>query len=130
MQKIAQWRLRMPDVFRYSKIKVRDIVSNDLDFIMASIAYIAASIIDYLFTVSGVWENPLREGNPMIQEYINHFGPKNGVLICKLIIGIGVLCATLVIYLRYKEKKTKIRADYILYGGAIITTIAGLLWIF
>lgn len=120
----------MPDVFRYSKIKVRDIVSNDLDFIMASIAYIAASIIDYLFTVSGVWENPLREGNPMIQEYINHFGPKNGVLICKLIIGIGVLCATLVIYLRYKEKKTKIRADYILYGGAIITTIAGLLWIF
>ncbi len=103
---------------------------DNLDFIMASLTYIAANAIDYLFTVPGVKSDPLREGNPLIRGYIDLFGAEYGVLVCKLLLCIGVISAMRVIDLAHREKRTWLRAEYILYGGAILMTLSGLLWLF
>ena len=102
---------------------------DNLNFVIATSAYITANVIDYLLTVAGVEDMPYREGNPIIQIYIEFFGARYGVLICKLLICIGVVCAMRVIYLAHKENKTWVRAEYILYGGAILTTLGGFLWL-
>ena len=96
---------------------------------MASLAYIAANVIDFLLTVPGVENNPLQEGNPVMRGYIDLFGARCGILICKLLVCIGVICAMRVINLAHREKRTRLRAEYILYGGAILTTLAGSLWL-
>ena len=96
---------------------------------MASLAYIIANVTDYLFTVSGVEKEPFREGNPIVQGYIYFFGASRGILICKLLACIGVICAMRVINLAYREKRTRLRAEYVLYGGAILTTLGGSLWL-
>lgn len=103
---------------------------DNLDFTMASLAYIAANIIDYLLTISGVENDAFREGNPLLREYIELFGAGRGILICKLLACIGVICAMRVIDLAYKENKIRLRAEYILYGGAILMTLSGCLWLF
>ena len=103
---------------------------DDLDFIMASLAYIAANVIDYLLTIVGVENNAFREGNPILRGYIELFGAEHGILICKLLACIGVISATRVIDLARKENKTRLRAEYVLYGGAILMTLSGWLWLF
>ena len=96
---------------------------------MASLAYMAANMIDYLLTISGVENDAFREGNPILRGYIELFGAGHGILICKLLVCIGVVCAMRVIDLAHKENKAKLRAEYILYGGAILTTLGGCLWL-
>ena len=101
-----------------------------MSFIIARLVYIVANVVDYLFTISGVAENPLREGNPIIQGYITHFGAVYGILLCKALACIGVLFAMKVIHIGYKENRTRVRAEYILYGGAILMTLGGCMWLF
>ena len=107
----------------------REFVDN-LDFIMASLAYIAANVIDYLLTIPGVENDVFREGNPILLGYIELFGAGRGILLCKLLACIGVISAMRVIDLARKENKTRLRAEYILYGGAILMTLSGCLWLF
>ena len=127
---IVRLEIHVPVVFRTRSDRIKHIFSDNLSFVMASLMYIAANVIDYLFTVSGIESNPLREGNPVLQEYINLFGARHGILICKLLLCIGVISAMIVIDLAHREKKTRLRAEYILYAGAILMTSGGLLWLF
>ncbi len=127
---IARLGIHVPVVFRIRSGGIKHIFLDNLSFIMASLMYIAANVIDYLLTVSGIESDPLREGNPVLQEYVSLFGARHGILICKLLTCIGVLSAMRVIDLAYREKRTRLRAEYILYGGAILMTLGGLLWLF
>ena len=109
---------------------IKRVFLSNLSFTASMLVYIAANVIDYLFTVQGVGDNPLREANPIIRTYIELFGAIHGVLICKMLICTGVIAAMKVVHIAHRQKRTKLRADYILYGGAILTTLGGSLWLF
>ena len=110
--------------------KIKRISLDNLSFIVSSLTYIAANVIDYLFTIQGIDGNPFREANPILRGYIEFFGAVSGILICKLLICIGVISAMRVVHIAHREKRTRLRAEYILYGGAILTTLGGSLWLF
>jgi uncharacterized membrane protein len=110
--------------------RIKRIFLDNLSFIISTLTYIAANVIDYLFTIRGIDGNPLREANPILRGYIELFGTVSGILICKLLICIGVISAMRVVHLAHREKRTRLRAEYILYGGAILTTLGGSLWLF
>ena len=103
--------------------------SHNLEFIVASLTYILAHVIDYLFTVPGIKAAVTVEGNPVIQGYIDIFGVENGVMFSKLFICAGVIFGAKAISLAYKNRKTKIKAEPILYGGAVLTALGGSLWL-
>lgn len=103
--------------------------SHNLEFVIASLTYILAHMIDYLFTVPGIKSAATVEGNPVIQGYIDIFGVENGIMFSKLLICVGVIFGTKAISLAYKNRKTRIRAEPILYGGAILTALGGSLWL-
>ena len=110
--------------------RIKRIFLDNLSFIVSTLTYITANVIDYLFTIRGIDGNPFREANPILREYIQLFGAVSGILICKLLICIGVISAMRVVHLAHREKRTRLRAEYILYGGAILTTLGGSLWLF
>ena len=105
-------------------------ISDNLEFIVASLTYIAAHVVDYLLTVSGITGTAFEEGNPIIQGYMIHFGMENGLLLSKSLICVSVILGMKAIGLAYRRKKTKLRAERILYGGAILTTLGGVLWLY
>jgi hypothetical protein len=109
---------------------IKRLFLGNLSFITATLMYIVANVIDYLFTIQGVGNNPLREANPIVRLYIDLFGAIHGVLICKLLICAGVIVAMRVVHIAHRERRTKLRADYILFAGAILTTLGGSLWLF
>lgn len=117
-------------VSRTRRGSIKRVFLDNLSFITATLMYIAANVIDYLFTIQGVGDNPLREANPIVRLYIDLFGAIHGVLICKLLICTGVIAAMRVVHIAHREKWTRLRADYILYAGAILTTLGGSLWLF
>ena len=115
---------------RVKRGRIKRIFLSNLSFIISILTYTAANVADYLFTIRGLDGNPLREANPILRGYIEIFGAVSGILICKLLICIGVISAMRVVHLAHMEKRTRLRAEYILYGGAILTTLGGSLWLF
>ena len=111
---------------------IKRILSNSPDFTMASLTYIAANIADYLFTVTGIRRTAYSEGNPIIRAYMHYFGIEAGLLCYKLLLCTAIIVGMKALDLIYKEKKYKvwIRAEHLLYGGAILTTSGGALWMF
>lgn len=105
------------------------VFSDRLEFIIAGLTYIVANIIDYLFTVPGIKTTTIGDGNPVIQGYISAFGVENGLVICKLLICGSVIVGAKAISLAYKKNQTKLKAEPILYGGAVLTTLGGALWL-
>ena len=116
--------------FHTLKDNIKRILLDDLEFIAASLAYIIAHAIDYLFTVPGITNTVFKDGNPVIQGYINYFGVENGLLVCKLLICISVIIGMKSVDFAYRNRKTRFRAKHILYGGAILTTFGGSLWLY
>ena len=111
---------------------IKRILFNSPDFTMASLTYIAANITDYLFTVPGIKRTAYGEGNPIIQAYMRYFGVETGLLCYKLLLCTAVIVGMKALDLIYKEGrlKVRVRAEHILYGGAILTTSGGALWMF
>ena len=110
--------------------KIRSAFSDNRGFLAASSAYIAAHVIDYTLTSSGVAGNALNEGNPVIRGYMGYFGVKYGLLICKALICSGVILGMKALDLRAKKRKTGFKPHYILYGGAVLTLLGGMLWLY
>jgi hypothetical protein len=110
------------------KRTIRRILADNLGFILASLTYILAHILDYHFTVRGLRTTVFTEGNPIIQGYIDHFGIESGLVGYKLLICIALIFGMKAIDLARKEKKTRFRVEPILYVGAILTIFGGSLW--
>jgi hypothetical protein len=89
-----------------------------------------AHVVDYLLTVSGITNTVFEDGNPIIQGYMNHFGIGSGLLVYKLLICGSVILGMRSVDLACKNRKIKSRAKHILYGGAILTTFGGSLWLY
>ena len=107
--------------------KSKHILLNNLEFIVAGSTYVAATITDYLYTIPGI--NSVGEGNPAIIPYISELGADMGLKICKASIGINVLIGLKAVDSAYKANKTNFKAKYVLYPGAILTTLGGLSWL-
>jgi hypothetical protein len=109
---------------------IRRVFWDNPNFILASLAYVAAHMIDYLFTVPGIRHTVFREGNPIIQVYIDLFGLEIGLLSYKLLVCAAVIIGMKAVDLACEGKKARIRPEHILYGGAILTTLGGALWLY
>ena len=94
----------------------------------ASLVYVAAHVIDYLFTVRGIAVGAFREGNPVIQGYMDCFGVGKGLVICKLLMGVVIILGVIVTHLAYEQRGIRFKIEYVLYGGAILTFLGGVLW--
>ncbi len=108
---------------------IKRIFSNNSDFIKASLAYIVAHVIDHLLTVRSILGTMLKDGNPMIRQYMDLFGTQGGLLACKLLICGSVILGMKAIDMSYKKGRTRFRGEYVLYGGAIVTILGGCLWL-
>ena len=118
-----------PDVRLTVRYIIKRKVLGNIEFIIASLTYIIAHVVDYLFTVPGVMSSASGEGNPVIQGYIDYFGIQGGLLFSKSLICGSVILGVKAISIAYKRKKTKIKAEHILYSGAVLTTLGGSLWL-
>ena len=109
---------------------IKRILFNRPGFTLAALTYIAANIADYLFTVAGIGRTSYSEGNPIIRAYMGYFGVEAGLLCYKLLLCTGIIVGMKALDLIYKEREVTIRlkAEHILYGGAILTTSGGALW--
>jgi hypothetical protein len=108
---------------------IKRTLSDNLEFLIASLAYVISHVIDYLLTVQGITENIAKEGNPVIREYISLFGVKGGLLVYKSLICGGIILGMKAIDSLRRRQKTRFRAEYILYGGAALTALGGCLWL-
>jgi len=108
---------------------IKRIFPSNSDFIKASLAYIIAHAIDHLLTVRSTMGTMLKDGNPMICQYMDLFGTQNGLLTYKLIICGSVILGMKAVDMSYRKGKTRFRGEYILYGGAIATVLGGCLWL-
>ncbi|MBD3181237.1 hypothetical protein GF312_03025 [Candidatus Poribacteria bacterium] len=104
--------------------------SDDMEFTIASFTYIMAHVVDYLFTISGVELSPLNEGNLIIRNYMNMMGIEQGLLFYKGVMCAGVILGMKAVQLSYRKRNIKFKVQYILYGGAVATTLGGTLWLF
>lgn len=98
--------------------------------ILAILAYILAHVFDYIITLHGLTNTSGEEANPLAQRYMDVFGLHKGLLIFKLQMIVIVVIAAFGIEHVYKNKRSKIRSDYILTAGAILTFLGGSLWFF
>lgn len=102
----------------------------DWDLGLALLAYVAASTSDYLLTMAGLAGREVRELNPLLLSYMDALGASWGLMLPKLLLGCtAVLASSLYIHAMYRQRRTRIRAEYILYPGAIFTVLAPLQWI-
>ena len=115
--------------FAFLKKIIRRVFVGNLGFTLASLTYITAHIFDYLLTIRGLKTTAIAEGNPIIRGYMDFFGMEAGLLGYKLFICIGLIIGLKAIDLARRERKTRIRAESILYGGAVLTTSGGALWL-
>jgi hypothetical protein len=90
-------------------------------------------MIDYSLTASGIRETGYSEGNPIIQWYIDRLGIEGGLLGYKLIVCVAIIAGMKAVDLTLKKEKGKsrirLKVEHILYGGAILTTSGGALWL-
>jgi hypothetical protein len=100
-----------------------------LEFIMACVAYVAANAVDYILTICGLMNRHMGEANPIARSYMDVLGPERGLLLFKLIMVSIVILGVFIIDLIIKEKKIKLRSEYILYAGAVITLLGSSLWL-
>ncbi len=102
----------------------------DWEFGVALAAYGAASLADYLLTLTGLLGREIRELNPLLNFYIEHFGPSHGLIIPKLLLGFtAVAASSLYIQAMHRRGRTRLRAQHILYPGALFTAFAPLHWV-
>jgi hypothetical protein len=100
-----------------------------MHIIIAILVYIAAHIVDGLFTVRGVAIDATMEANPVLQIYMDCFGVGKGLLICKSLMGAVVIPGMIVAHMAYEKRRSKFRVEYILYAGSFLTFLGGALWI-
>ncbi len=100
-----------------------------LQIIVACLAYIAANIIDYRLTIYGIINTAYYEANPIAQGYMDLFGLQRGLLLYKApMIGM-IIFAVIIIDTMHRDKKIRFRPVYILYAGALLTTLGASLWL-
>ncbi|MFC1716751.1 DUF5658 family protein [Candidatus Poribacteria bacterium] len=100
-----------------------------LQIVVAGIIYIVANAIDYHFTVYGMMNTPYREANPIVRGYMDLFGLQEGLLLYKgLMVGMIIL-AVIALDLVCRRKSVRLRPAYLLYAGALLTTMGGSLWV-
>jgi hypothetical protein len=100
------------------------------DLALALLAYTAASAADYLLTLSGLIGEEIRELNPILNLYIDHFGACYGLLVPKVLLGVMVvLASSIYIHAMHQQRRTRIRAEHILYPGALFTVLTPLHWV-
>lgn len=105
-------------------------LSLDWDLALALFAYAAASLSDYLLTLAGLLGREIRELNPLLNAYIDLLGAAYGLMVPKLLLGLVVVpAASLYIHAMYRQNRTRIRAEHILYPGALFTVFASLHWV-
>ena len=95
----------------------------------ASLAYIIAHIIDYFLTVYGITANLSQEANPVVRGYMEIFGVGRGLAICKSLMCTIIILGAIVAHLACREKGNKIRVEFILYAGSLMTLLGGALWL-
>ncbi len=108
---------------------IKHTFSNNSDFIKASLAYVIAHVIDCLLTVRATIGTMLKDGNPMIRQYMDLFGAQDGLLAYKLLICGSVILGMKAVDMSYRKGKTRFRGEYVLCGGAIVTVLGGCLWL-
>ncbi|MFC1718675.1 DUF5658 family protein [Candidatus Poribacteria bacterium] len=113
-----------PKIERFGSIQCRW-----FQIMAASLAYIVAHVFDYLFTVHGIAVNAAQEANPVVQGYMDCFGVGKGLVICKSLMSIIIIFGVIVTHLAYTKRGNKIRVEYILYAGALLTFLGGALWL-
>ena len=97
---------------------------------VALAAYAAASVSDYLLTLVGLLGREVRELNPLLNTYIQHFGAQQGLIIPKLLLGFTVVAASSIyIQAMHRKGKTRLRAQHVLYPGALFTALVPLHWV-
>ena len=102
----------------------------DWEFWLALFTYAAASVADYLLTVSGLMTREIRELNPLLRAYIAHWGEAWGLLIPKVILGcLVVAAASLYLHAMHRTRRTRIRPQHLLYPGALFTALAPAHWV-
>ncbi len=102
----------------------------DWDLALALLAYAAASVSDYLLTLTGILASEVRELNPFLNAYIDHLGVTYGLLVPKLLLGgTVVLASSLYLHAMHRARRTRVRPEYILYSGALLTTGIPLHWL-
>jgi len=99
-----------------------------LQIIMAGLLYIVANAIDYHFTVFGMMYTNYTEANPIAQQYMDLFGTEQGLFLYKALMVGMIILAVIAVDLVCRKKNIKFRPAYILYAGALVTTLAGSLW--
>ena len=102
----------------------------DVELALALFTYAAASVADFLLTFPGLLSREIRELNPFLNAYIVHFGEAWGLILPKLILGLTVIATTsLYLHAKHRQHLTRMRPQYILYGGAMFTLLAPLHWV-
>ncbi|MFA5141817.1 MAG: DUF5658 family protein [Candidatus Woesearchaeota archaeon] len=122
-------------------------------YFYAASAYTLAAMVDSYFTAHGLATKQIKEGNPIIDTFINNLGMEWGLFPVKFAIGVSLISA---IYYRYnkdnknwvskpdekshslislfkedKEKKGfKIEPEYLLYPVLLFTALGGTWWTF
>lgn len=107
----------------------------ELFFIVGVLLYILANCFDYYCTVWGLRVTTFPEGNPIIRNYMELLGVKEGLFVYKLIGVCLVIALVKLIEIVVRIKKLPKAAllkkiSYgVLYGGTAITVLAGSSWI-
>lgn len=105
-------------------------LNNDLQVMIAFLVYLTASMLDYFFTVSGLISHQIVEINAIIRYFIDLFGIHIGILFPKAMIAFTIILgATIYLNREYKEKRTGVKPQYILYSGAFLTSAIGASWL-
>lgn len=95
-----------------------------MKFLLASVAYTIANVIDYVLTISYL-KGLNSEANPIARGYMKLFGPVLGLAIYK-----GALVTLIILGLAIVHSVRKDKwGTHILLTGAAVTTACGLLWL-
>jgi hypothetical protein len=97
-------------------------------FILATLVYFLAHVFDYILTLNGLTKTNGEEANPFAQRYMEFFGLHIGLLIFKMQMFCIVVLAAFGLEHICRKKKSRIKSEYILTIGAILTFLGGSLW--
>lgn len=100
-----------------------------LRIIVASLTFVLANLIDYRLTIYGMTHTRFPEANPVIRGYMALFGVTKGLLIYKVLMVVMIVLAVITLDLVYRKKGLRRIPEYVLYPGAILTTLASSLWL-
>ena len=99
-----------------------------LQIVVAGLIYIGANAIDYHFTVYGMTNTPYREANSIVLGYMHLFGLKEGLILYKALMIAMIILGVIILDLEFRKKNIRFKPVYLLYAGALLTTIGGSLW--